>query len=370
MTMAKITVLGPVSPYRGGIARHTTRLAREFAKNDVHDVVIYSFSSLYPKTLYPGQDDRDAEALPPDFAPTHFSLDSVNPLSWRKTAQMVKAEEPDIVIIPAWTFFVSPALGWIAKELGKNRVKVIQIVHNASDHETSRWKTRFTRAQLSHATAFVTHNDQIAADIRSMISGAQISVTPHPIYDDYPKPTGKLDPKAGLELLFFGLVRRYKGLDIALHALAASKLDDVRLTVAGEFWEDEMETRTLVDKLGLTNKVEFHARYVSDQEAADFFSRADVAILPYRSATGSGVVALAQNYDCPMIASDIAGLNDGVKPGVNGWLFPSEDEQSLGRLLNDEVTRNSAGKLNKTMKSEKEKLGWDKFADAVLEATN
>ena len=150
-------------------------------------------------------------------------------------------------------------------------------------------------------------------------------------------------------MLFFGLVRQYKGLDIALQALAASKLDDVRLTVAGEFWEDEATIRELVQKLRLTEKVEFHARYVSDQETADFFARADATILPYRSATGSGVVALAQNYDCPMIASDIEGLNDAVKPDINGWLFPSEDIEALAKLMAEKVTRSAAVSLASVM---------------------
>ncbi len=368
--MAKITVLGPVSPFRGGIARHTTRLARELAENGGHEVTIFSFSSLYPKLLYPGQDDRDPNAKAPDFAPTIFSLSSVNPFSWSKTASAIADSRPDLVVIPAWTFFVAPALGWIAKKLRNKGNKIVQVVHNASDHESAGWKTGLMRSQLKQATAFVTHNDQIADAIQSLLGKAHIAVSPHPIYDDYPEPTGDLQPKAALELLFFGLVRHYKGLDIAIRALATSELDDVRLTVAGEFWEDEAETRALVEKLGLNERVEFHARYVSDQEAANLFQRADATILPYRSATGSGVVALAQNYACPMIASDIDGLNDAVRSGINGWLFPSEDVTALGSILTEEVTRNTAGNLAKAMQVEKQNLGWDKFADVVLSATD
>ena len=366
--MAKISVLGPVSPFRGGIARHTTRLARELAENLDHDVSIFSFSSLYPKLLYPGQDDRDQDASTPNFAPIRCIISSINPLSWTKAVEAIAAEKPDFVVLPAWTFFVSPALGQIAKKLRQRGIKIVQIVHNASDHESTEWKTLLTRYQLAQSDALVTHNDQIASDIRAILPDPKIVVSPHPIYDDYPAPSGKLKKEADLELLLFGLVRHYKGLDIALRALAASGIESFRLTVAGEFWEKETETRSLIEELGLSEKVELHARYVSDQEAADFFARADATILPYRSATGSGVVALAQNYDCPMIASDIEGLNDAVKPNVNGWLFKSEDETALGNLLASEIDRNSAQKLSLSMAAEKQTLGWDKFAAAVLAA--
>ena len=173
--MAKITVLGPVSPFRGGIARHTTRLARELTDDPGNDVSIFSFSSLYPGFLYPGQDDRDPEASPPEFASTHYCLNSVNPFSWGQTAKEILAQKPDLVIIPAWTFFVSPALGFIAKKLMSDGISVVQIVHNASDHETAGWKTALTRAQLKHASAYVTHNEQIADDIRKIDSQKPIS---------------------------------------------------------------------------------------------------------------------------------------------------------------------------------------------------
>ena len=135
-----------------------------------------------------------------------------------------------------------------------------------------------------------------------------IEVSAHPVYDDYPEPRGTLAREAGLELLFFGLIRPYKGLDLALEALAASGRDDVRLSVVGEFWEGRDQIDALIARLALEDRVTLVPRYVTDAEAAEYFSRSDALVAPYRSATGSGVVALAQWYARPVIASDVPGL--------------------------------------------------------------
>lgn len=363
----RVSIIGPVAPFRSGIARHTTAVACELARRADVEVSVVSFARQYPERLYPGESEFDPDARAPDGIATDFRLDSLNPLSWRAAAGKVLRERPDLAVIPAWTFFLAPCLGFIARALRRRGVPVAMIVHNAEDHEVARWKTALSRFQLRHASRLLTHNDGIAASLQRLVPGIPIAICPHPVYDDYPQPRGDLQRTASLELLFFGLVRPYKGLDIALRALAASGLEDVRLSVVGEFWQGRAETETLIRETGLEGKVEVVPRYVSDQEAAEYFARCDAVMAPYRSATGSGVVALAQWYGRPVIASDVPGLSQAVEDGRTGWLFPAGDASALAHVLRTRVSREAAEAMRPALEATRHELSWQSFGDAVLD---
>lgn len=363
----RVSIIGPVSPFRSGIARHTTALAHDLARRGGVDVSILSFSRQFPGFLYPGESDLDPEGRAPEGIETDFCLDSINPLSWRAAAGKVLRRKPALAVIPAWTFFVAPCLGYIARALHRRGVPVVMIVHNAEDHETARWKTALSRFQLRHASRFLTHNAGIAAALRRLAPDIPVAVRPHPVYDDYPRPRGDLERVASLELLFFGLIRPYKGLDIALRALAASGLQDVRLAVVGEFWQERGETDALIRETGLGDRVELVPRYVSDQEAAEYFGRCDAVIAPYRSATGSGVVALAQWYGRPVIASDVPGLAEAIVDGRTGWLFPAGEVSALAEALRTRVSRAAAEAMRPEIEAARRDLSWESFGDAVLD---
>jgi len=365
----RVCIIGPVSPFRSGIARHTTALARELAGREGVEVAVFSFTRQYPAILYPGESELDPHGETPDELGTAFCIDSINPFSWRATVKRLLSARPDLAVIPAWTFFLAPCLGWIASALRRGGVAVAMIVHNAEDHEAAWWKSALSRFQLRQADRLVTHNTTIAADLVRLVPDTPVIIRPHPVYDEYPEPQGDLPKRASLELLFFGLVRSYKGLDIALRALAAAKLADVRLSIVGEFWQGRAETEALVQELGLGGKVEIVPRYVSDEEAAEYFARCDAVIAPYRSATGSGVVALAQWYGRPVIASDVPGLSQAIVDGQTGWLFPMGDHSALARLLEAQVSRASAEAMRPALDGVKHELSWARFADAVLDPT-
>ena len=365
----RVSVIGPVTPFRSGISRHTTAIAREMARRENIDVSVVSFTRQYPKFLYPGESEIDPDAHSPEGIECDFCLDSMNPLSWRVAARKALSSEPDLAVIPAWTFFVAPCLGFVARALRLKGVPVAMVVHNAEDHERARWKSALSHFQLRQASRFLTHNAAIASDLQRLVPGTPVAIRPHPVYDDYPQPLGNLAREASLELLFFGLVRPYKGLDIALRALAASGLSDVRLSIVGEFWQGRTETEALIRDLGLHDNVELVPRYVSDQEAAEYFARCDALIAPYRSATGSGVLALAQWYGRPVIASDIPGLSQSVINGTTGWLFPVGDVCALAELLRTQVSRTSTHAMGPALQSVRSDLSWKRFADAILDPT-
>lgn len=329
-------------------------------------VSILSFARQFPKVLYPGESDQDAQMPPPADIEAKFCLDSINPLSWLASARWVLAQKPDLVVIPSWTFFLGPSLGFVARTLRRRNVPVVMVVHNVQDHEAIWWKRGLSVFQLRQASRFITHSNALAEELKALIPGTPVSIWPHPMYDDYPPAEGRLPREAALELLFFGLVRQYKGLDIGLRALAHADLPDVRLTVVGEFWEGQEETERLVRQLGLGDKVELVPRYVSDQEAAEYFARCDAVIAPYRSATGSGVVALAQWYRRPVIASDVPGLAAAVSEGVTGWLHPVGNTAALADILRAKVSRQAAEAMRPALDLACAELSWERFANAVI----
>lgn len=361
----KIAVVGPLPPVRSGIARHTAAIARALAVRPELAVRVWSFNRQYPKFLYPGEAEMDDSLDPPAGLDIRNSIDGINPLTWGHTAGEICDWGPDLLVIPAWTFFLAPALGRIASLVQRGGAQCCTVVHNAFDHETSAWKDKLSLWQLAKTDRYVTHNDGLAAELSQHFPDTRVDVFPHPVFDDFPLPLGTLPREAALELLFFGLVRPYKGLDLALEAVAKSGRSDVRLTVAGEFWSGLDETRQLIDRLGISNQVELLARYVDDDEAAELFHRADAVLLPYRSVTGSGVVATTYHYGRPVIATDLPGLAAVIQPEVTGWLTPPADTDAMANVI-IRLERPETTKAGDAAREFGKNLSWASFTDVIL----
>ena len=360
-----VTLLAPVAPFRGGIAQHSEALALALADRDDIDLQVESFARLYPTWLYPGQSDRTADAPPARTYPVAYQLDTLNPLSWTRVAKRIAARG-GIAIIPAWTFFVSPMLGQIARHLRAAGITVVVVVHNVTDHDSAGWKRALSRWQLTAADRYLTHTAQLAEQLTAQGLAADLLISPHPAYNHAPAASGTMPRERALELLCFGLVRHYKGVDIALRALALSGLQDVRLTIAGEVWDHGDRLRELMQDPALAGKVTLIDRYVTDQEAAELFARADAVLAPYRSVTGSGVVALARRYRRPLIASDLPGLGPLIRDQQLGWTFPPEDVDELAQLLANTVNRTTAATIAATILPDDEGQGWADFAAQAL----
>jgi glycosyltransferase involved in cell wall biosynthesis len=313
-----VIILGPVTPYRGGIAHHTTRLANALAA--LSEVRVMSFARLYPGWLYPGKFQKE-ESLLKLIPPVDLLLDSVNPLTWHSAFDQISAQRPDYVIIPWWTFFLAPCLLYIAIRLSKVGIPVMFYCHNVVDHETSLWKKLLAKTVLHQGSSFVVQTREEESRLRELLGDIMVKYHPHPVYDQFPPAQGSLKRRADLELLFYGFIRPYKGLDILLEAMSGLKDLDVRLSVVGEPWEEEAASwERRIHEQGIGDIVEFVPRYVSEEESAEYFNRADAIVLPYRSATGTGVVAAAYHYRKPVIASNVGGLRDVVIDGETGML--------------------------------------------------
>ena len=362
----RIAILAPLPPTRSGIARHSQAVARAIASRGDCDVRVWSFRRQYPAWLYPGESETSADLAAPADLTASRDLDGVNPLTWWRCLQEIRAWKPDLVIYPVWTFFVAPALRFILGGIRRSGIETCAIVHNAFDHEARWWKNRLILMAMVPATRFVTHNEALADQIRLACPGRKVTCFPVPVFDDFPAVREILPREAALELLFFGLVRPYKGLDVAIRALELSGRQDCRLTIAGEFWQGLEACKSLIRTAGLSDRIDLRPGYASDALTASLFERADAIVLPYRSVTGSGIVPLAYHYGRGVLASDLPGLAETIRDGESGILFPAADPVALARVISG-LTRHETTKLGQGAAAFGKDLSWEKFARLVLD---
>ena len=325
--LPKIVIVGPVAPFRGGIAQHTTRLSNALA--EIADVRVISFARLYPRWLYPGQGQTEQSGLLLR-TPVEFLLDSVNPFSWQSVVSRIAAQSPICVVMPWWTVFLAPCYRHLARQLRRRMIPVVFFCHNVVDHEAARWKRLFARNALCQGVGFVVQARDEQQALRGLLGSVDVLYHPHPIYDQFPVAERSLPRRAALELLFYGFIRPYKGLDILLEALSGLQDLSFHLSIVGEPWgEKPASWQQRIHQAGLDERVELVPRYVNDIETAEYFARADVVVLPYLSATGAGVVATAAHYRKPVIASNVGCMKDSVLHGKTGLLVSPGDPLAL-----------------------------------------
>lgn len=359
----RVVVIGPMLPYRGGIAQHTNMLHQ--ALNKLSECIAVSFARQYPRWLYPGETDRDGDIPPLPPPGVEFVIDSLNPLSWEKAVRRIEAFDPDIVVLPWWHVYWAPCFWWLARRLSSPRRELVFMVHNADDHESARWKQRLTQQVLAFGQRFIVHSTADQRLLQERTPGRQVDFQPMPIFDQFQPPALLLPRRARLELLFFGFVRPYKGLDVLLQALALLKEEDVFLSVVGENWQAaEVFNRDLV-ALGIEQKVEWVGRYVEDREVTGFFERCDWVVLPYRSATGSAVVTLAYHQGRPVIATRVGGLSDVVEHGQTGLLVEPNDPEALANAIRD-ILKNTTKYDPGAIRDACARMTWDGLANCVL----
>ena len=355
----KIALVGPVRPFRGGVAHHTSELHRTLSEQA--SLLTISFSRQYPKLLYPGISPTECPDSDGVYeSGVEYSLDSLNPVTWMQTLRRIKAFSPDLAIIPWWHAYWAPCFGWLARQLRRSDIAVSFICHNITGHENTSLERYLSKFALRHADHYIVHSRQNASDLLRLFPSANIFVHPHPVPRSLPSPKNIFRRRSSTELLFFGFVRPYKGLDVLLNALVHLKDSDFYLTVAGEFWNASNEARDFVERHGLDGRVEIVARYVSDWEAAEYFARADAVVLPYIRATSSGVIPLAYYYDKPVIASRVGGLPDFVEEGGTGLLVHPGSPTDLARALSTIISNGGWYNINSITKM-KQKLSWQSF---------
>jgi glycosyltransferase involved in cell wall biosynthesis len=361
-TPLRLGLIGPVLPYRGGIAQHTTMLHRVLrARGSVETL---SFRRQYPACLFPGRSQMEPHSAGHTEEGVRYLLEPLNPLGWLRTLQHLEAAGVQAVVIPWWSSFWAPCFGFLAGRLERRDVKVVVLCHNAQEHESGLLRSALARRFLRSRSRFLAHTHADAEALRRLAPGAQVAVHPHPVYHQFPQARGTLPRRAELELLFFGFVRPYKGLDLLADAMGRLAGADVFLTVAGEWWLKGRELRALRAQLDHTGNTEVLDRYLPAEEVAELFARADAVVLPYRSATGSGVVPLAYRYGKPVIAARVPGLEEAVDDRVTGRLFPPGDAAALAAIVREFTTDCPFDPAR--LQASATAMSWDGLADLLL----
>ena len=315
--------------------------------------------------MYPGDTDRDEDYKAHHEQNTSYLIDSLNPLSWFRAIRTIRQLSPHIVIFPWWTIYWGPCFWFLSRALRHADREIVFFCHNAREHEAAGWKNWLTRLVLSNADRFVVHTNEDRSTLQGFFPGVQVSVHPHPVYDHFPAAKGTLQRRKSLELLFYGFIRPYKGVDLLLDAMEIVRGSDIQLTIAGECWSGESELRDRIKNANLQDQIELRLQYHSDQETAELFQRADIVVLPYRSATGSGVVPIAYHYLKPVIVTRVGGLPDVVDDSQTGWIIDSGNTEQLVNIITS-VQPEMLQQMRNNIASYKKRLSWDSLANTTL----
>ena len=378
--MKKIVIIGPAWPLRGGLATFDQRLAQEF-QNQGFDCSIVSFSLQYPSFLFPGKTQYTNEPAPENLK--IFSLiNSVNPQNWVEVGNKLCKWNADVIVVRYWIPFMGPALGTILRRVKKNNhTKIICIADNVIPHEHRPGDRTFTRYFLKTCDAFITMSEKVLKDLYVFIaddsskkSEKPTKLVQHPLYDNFGERLPKSDARNHLGLneddkiiLFFGFIRRYKGLDLLLQAMneEAIKRQKIKLLIAGEFYEDEKLYLQLVKQYQLENTVILRDNFIPDNEVKYYLCAADVVVQPYRNATQSGVTPLAYHFEVPLIVTNVGGL-PALVPHEKAGLVCNPVPQDIA----DAILRFyelGADYFLPHIRSEKQKYSWNNLVQAIIE---
>lgn len=370
----RIIIIGPAYPYRGGIADFNERLAHEFI-NEGHEVTIYTFTLQYPGFLFPGK-TQYAEGPAPERLNIVRKVNSVNPLNWLKVGREIRRQRPDMVMIRFWLPFMAPCLGTIARVVRRDKhIKVVALLDNVVPHEKRIGDRVFARYMIKSVGGYVAMSESVLADAKAFDDTKPLALTPHPLYDSFgakvtrEEAIGVLDLDADTRyILFFGLIRDYKGLDLLLRAFADSRLrgKGVKLIVAGEFYGNAEKYEQLERELGLAEHIVWYKEFVPADKVRYFFAAADLVAQPYKSATQSGITQIAYHFERPMLVTNVGGLAEIVPHGKVGYVT-QPDAADIADALVDFVEHRNEADYREGILQEKAKYAWNNMTAALFE---
>ena len=367
-----IVLVGPAYPYRGGIAHFLESMYEGLCRRS-HRVSTVTFSRQYPDILFPGA-TQYAEKASRARHPAERLIDSVNPLSWFRTARGITEKNPDAVVFQYWLPFFAPAYGVIARRLKKRGIKVLSVVHNALPHEKRPGDRVLSRYFLRSNDALLVLSESVEHDLDTLGVRVPCHRVAHPVYQVFGDPIEKAEARRRLELpaqapvlLFFGFVRPYKGLRVLLEAMPSvlTHLPEARLVVAGECYDDASIYRNLVEKLGISRQVRLRLEYIPDEVIPALFSAADVVVQPYTSATQSGVAQIAFHFARPLIVTDVGALAETVPDGVAGLVVPPENSEALADAITRFFKERMGEKLMSGIREVRKKFSWDRLFEEL-----
>lgn len=367
-------LVGPAYPYRGGIADFNHALSIAYSEKGVENK-IFTFSLQYPNFLFPGKTQYSTDEKPNNIK-ISTGINSINPFTWLKISKRIAKEKPEYIIIHYWMPFMAPCLGIIARRVKKKtNCKVIGLLHNVNPHEKLPFAKKLTRFFVKGCDSFITMSKSVLEDLKIYTNSENVKFSPHPIYNIFGDKVTKEESLKYLNLskdykyiLFFGLIRRYKGLDLLLNAFANQDLNSkkIKLIVAGEFYEDRTYYDDIIKELNLQDKVILTNSFIDNDDIKYYFGASDIIAQTYRSATQSGVAQIAYHFERPMLVTNVGGLSEIVPNGKVGFVTETNSE-SIANALNVFFKENKEEEFSKNVSVEKEKYSWDKFIEAIEE---
>lgn len=367
LTQKRIFILGPAWPLRGGLATFDELLCKAF--NDAgHKAEIVSFSLQYPGFLFPGTSQFDRTRKVPEGVTIRSIINSVNPFNWISVGRKIRKEKPDFIIIRYWLPFMGPALGTIARRAKKNgHTKVISLVDNAIPHEKRFGDKMFSNYFLKSCHAFLAMSQSVIKDLQQFNVSRLTTFSEHPLYTSFGEPQDKIASRKKLELdpngkymLFFGLIRRYKGLDLLLEAMGDERVkkSGIKLIVAGEYYEDETYYNEIIARLGLKENVVLHTKFIPDEDVKWYFGACDIVTQTYHTATQSGVTKIALQFDKPSLVTNVGGLGEIIEHGKSGYVI-APDKTVIADSILDYYNNNRESSFVAASQEAKKKFGWD-----------
>lgn len=372
----KIVIIGPAHPLRGGLASYDERLAKEFTDQGF-DTIIYTFSLQYPQFLFPGTTQYSTEPAPKNIK-IKVCINSVDPLNWLKIGNELKTYKPDIIVVRYWLPFMGACLGTILRKVKRNKhTKVVCIADNILPHEKRIGDKFLTRYFVKPVDAFITMSEKVLNDLKLFAPNKPAQFITHPLYDNFGEKVSKEESrnklnisKQDLIILFFGFIRNYKGLDILLKAMKIlqdkkSQIRNLKLLVAGEFYDDKKYYTDLIEQLGIKNQLILRTDFIADSEVKYYLCAADCIVQPYRKATQSGVTPLAYHFEIPMIVTNVGGLPSLVPDKKAGLIAEPNAESIAEKIL--EYFQIGKSYFLPYLKEEKKKFSWSNMVHAAID---
>lgn len=371
-TPMNIAYLSTFYPLRGGIAQFNASLLHAFQEQN-HPVSAYTFTRQYPKMLFPGK----SQYVTPDDPAIPISsialLDTMNPISYYRTASAIAQNTPHLLVMKFWMPFFAPSLGTVAKQLRKNSVKVISILDNVIPHERRLGDMALIRYFLRQNDGFIVMSETVKQDLLTLRPSAPFIHQSHPLYNHFGRKIEQNKAREQLNipinkkiLLFFGFIRSYKGLDILLQALPLLP-EDYNVVIAGEVYGDFTTYQDIITEHSLQDRVHIHVRYINDTEVPLFFSASDLCVLPYRSATQSGIVPIAYHFDLPVVITDTGSLGEMVAPYGTGLIASDITPIAIAETIQQYFNGNLELRCKHSILQYKQQHSWAILAGRITE---
>jgi glycosyltransferase involved in cell wall biosynthesis len=363
----RIAFLGPSYPWRGGIAQFANTLGEKLLTQG-NEVMMFTFRHQYPALLFPASDQFDNTGQPIKLA-TQRILTPYNPFTWVTSIHDIKGWNPDVLIISYWLPFMAPSFGFILRLL--KGIRKIYLIHNAESHEKWLFGNSLTNYAFKPVKEFVALSDLSVQTLLRTNKKLRVAELFHPVYEKILIHNGH-NEEIKHNILFFGFVKHYKGLDVLLEAmpLVLKKIPQIKLTIAGDVYGDKSDYLNLIEKLGIKYNVDAHFNYIPDDELEKYFAGCDVCVIPYRTATQSGVVQMAFAYEKPVIATKVGGISEVVIDGENGFLVEPENPQALAEKIIYFYEHDFSLRFRSNIQAANQQYSWDSFTKQLLDFLN